>query len=141
MHIKHPEVYKTLGVSPPKGFLLHGPPGCGKTLLAQAVAGVCKLVLHFIYGTWNFLNYWQELKIPLISIAAPQLVVGISGESEKRVRKLFETAVKSAPCVLFIDEVDSISPHRETTSRDMERRIVAQLLSSLDSMIFYCKYY
>ncbi|XP_025202664.1 nuclear valosin-containing protein-like [Melanaphis sacchari] len=114
MHIKHPEVYKTLGVSPPKGFLLHGPPGCGKTLLAQAVAG--------------------ELKIPLISIAAPQLVVGISGESEKRVRKLFETAVKSAPCVLFIDEVDSISPHRETTSRDMERRIVAQLLSSLDSL-------
>ncbi|CAI6366354.1 unnamed protein product [Macrosiphum euphorbiae] len=114
MHIKHPEVYKTLGVSPPKGFLLHGPPGCGKTLLAQAVAG--------------------ELKIPLISIAAPQLVVGISGESEKRVRKLFETAVKSAPCVLFIDEVDSISPHRETTSRDMERRIVAQLLSSLDNL-------
>lgn len=72
----------------------------------------------------------------MISIAAPQLVVGISGESEKRVRKLFETAVKSAPCVLFIDEVDSISPHRETTSRDMERRIVAQLLSSLDSKIF-----
>ncbi|XP_050521327.1 nuclear valosin-containing protein-like [Daktulosphaira vitifoliae] len=114
MHIKHPEVYKTLGVSPPKGFLLHGPPGCGKTLLAQAVAG--------------------ELKIPLISIAAPQLVVGISGESEKRVRKLFESAVKSAPCVLFIDEVDSISPNRDNTSRDMERRIVAQLLSSLDSL-------
>lgn len=64
-------------------------------------------------------------------------MVGISGESEKRVRKLFETAVKSAPCVLFIDEVDSISPHRETTSRDMERRIVAQLLTSLDSMFFY----
>ncbi|VVC27682.1 Hypothetical protein CINCED_3A019856 [Cinara cedri] len=114
MHIKYPEVYKTLGVSPPKGFLLHGPPGCGKTLLAQAVAG--------------------ELKLPLISIAAPQLVVGISGESEKRVRKLFETAVKSAPCVLFIDEVDSISPNRDNTSRDMERRIVAQLLSSLDSL-------
>ncbi|XP_050429869.1 nuclear valosin-containing protein-like [Adelges cooleyi] len=114
MHIKHPEIYKTLGVSPPKGFLLHGPPGCGKTLLAQAVAG--------------------ELKVPLISIAAPQLVVGISGESEKRVRKLFETAVKSAPCVLFIDEVDSISPNRQNTSRDMERRIVAQLLSSLDNL-------
>lgn len=81
------------------------------------------------------------MKIPLISVAAPQLVVGISGESEKRVRKLFETAVKSAPCVLFIDEVDSISPHRETTSRDMERRIVAQLLSSLDSMLLYSGLY
>jgi len=60
-------------------------------------------------------------------------VVGISGESENRLRKLFESAVKSAPCVLFIDEVDSISPRRDNTSRDMERRIVAQLLSSLDS--------
>lgn len=74
----------------------------------------------------------QELKLPLLKVAAPELVGGLSGQSEERIRELFEQAVALAPCVLFIDEVDAITPNRETAHREMERRIVAQLLSSLD---------
>ncbi|XP_046736209.1 nuclear valosin-containing protein-like isoform X2 [Diprion similis] len=114
IHIKHPEIFKKLGISPPRGFLLHGPPGCGKTLLAHAIAG--------------------ELAVPLIKVAAPELVAGVSGESESRIRDLFEQAVAVAPCVLFIDEVDAVAPHRATAQREMERRIVAQLLSCLDDL-------
>lgn len=114
MHLKHPEVYKRLGVIPPRGFLLHGPPGCGKTLLAHAIAG--------------------ELELPMIRVAAPEIVAGVSGESEERIRELFDKAVNSAPCVFFIDEIDAVTPKRETAQREMERRIVAQLLSSLDDL-------
>ncbi|CAN7939516.1 unnamed protein product [Ixodes hexagonus] len=114
MHLKHPEVYKKLGVVPPRGFLLHGPPGCGKTLLAHAIAG--------------------ELEIPMIKVAAPEIVAGVSGESEERIRELFDKAVNSAPCIFFIDEIDAVTPKRETAQREMERRIVAQLLSSLDDL-------
>ncbi|KAK3087023.1 hypothetical protein FSP39_000481 [Pinctada imbricata] len=114
VHMKHPEVYKQLGVTPPRGFLLHGPPGCGKTLLANAIAG--------------------ELSLPLIKIAATEVVSGVSGESEEKVRELFEKATAAAPCVLFIDEIDAITPKRETASKDMERRIVAQLLSCMDDL-------
>ncbi|XP_020709562.2 nuclear valosin-containing protein-like isoform X2 [Athalia rosae] len=114
IHMKHPEVFKQLGISPPRGFLLHGPPGCGKTLLAHAIAG--------------------ELAVPLIKVAAPELVAGVSGESESRIRELFEQAIAVAPCVLFIDEVDAVAPHRATAQREMERRIVAQLLACLDDL-------
>lgn len=114
MHLKHPEVYKKLGVVPPRGFLLHGPPGCGKTLLAHAISG--------------------ELELPMIRVAAPEIVAGVSGESEERIRELFDKAVNSAPCVFFIDEIDAVTPKRETAQREMERRIVAQLLSSLDDL-------
>uniref|UniRef100_A0A1B6FLR1 AAA+ ATPase domain-containing protein n=1 Tax=Cuerna arida TaxID=1464854 RepID=A0A1B6FLR1_9HEMI len=114
IHMCHPEVYRVLGVSPPRGFLLHGPPGSGKTLLAHAISG--------------------ELKIPLLKVAAPELVGGLSGQSEERIRELFEEAVALAPCILFIDEVDAITPNRETAQREMERRIVAQLLSSMDEL-------
>lgn len=114
VHMKHPEVYTQLGVSPPRGFLLHGPPGCGKTLLANAIAG--------------------ELQLPLLKVAATELVAGVSGESEERIRDLFEQATSSAPCVLFIDEIDAIAPHRATAQREMERRIVAQLLASMDEL-------
>lgn len=113
-HMKHPEIFKQLGISPPRGFLLHGPPGCGKTLLAHAVAG--------------------ELEIPLLKVAAPELVAGVSGESEARIRDLFEQALAIAPCVIFLDEIDSVAPHRATAQREMERRIVAQLLSCLDEL-------
>ncbi|KAK2580628.1 hypothetical protein KPH14_007738 [Odynerus spinipes] len=113
-HIKHPEIFKQLGISPPRGFLLHGPPGCGKTLLAHAVAG--------------------ELAVPLLKVAAPELVAGVSGESEARIRELFDQAVAIAPCVLFLDEIDAVAPHRATAQREMERRIVAQLLSCLDEL-------
>ncbi|TRY91634.1 hypothetical protein DNTS_021770 [Danionella cerebrum] len=112
VHMKHPEVFQRLGVVPPRGFLLHGPPGCGKTLLAQAVAG--------------------ELDLPMLKVSSPELVSGVSGESEQKLRELFDQAVSSAPCVLFIDEIDAITPKREVASKDMERRIVAQLLSCLD---------
>ncbi|XP_076141775.1 nuclear valosin-containing protein-like [Alosa pseudoharengus] len=114
IHMRHPEVYQQLGVVPPRGFLLHGPPGCGKTLLAQAVAG--------------------EMELPMLKVSAPELVSGVSGESEQKLRELFELAVKSAPCILFIDEIDAITPKREMASKDMERRIVAQLLTCMDDL-------
>ncbi|TKS85168.1 Nuclear valosin-containing protein-like [Collichthys lucidus] len=114
IHIRHPEVYQQLGMVPPRGFLLHGPPGCGKTLLAQAVAG--------------------ELQLPMLKVSAPELVSGVSGESEQKLRELFDMAVSSAPCILFIDEIDAITPKREVASKDMERRIVAQLLTCMDDL-------
>ncbi|NXR63054.1 NVL protein, partial [Rhadina sibilatrix] len=114
LHICHPEVYTHLGVVPPRGFLLHGPPGCGKTLLAQAIAG--------------------ELELPMLKVAATEIVSGVSGESEQKLRELFEQAVSSAPCVLFIDEIDAITPKREVASKDMERRIVAQFLTCMDDL-------
>jgi len=114
VHLKHPEVYIKLGVTPPRGFLLHGPPGCGKTLLAHAIAG--------------------ELQLPFIKISAPEIVSGVSGESEQKLRELFDQAITSSPCVLFIDEIDSITPKRENAQREMERRIVAQLLTCLDEL-------
>ncbi|NXK86790.1 NVL protein, partial [Formicarius rufipectus] len=114
IHIRHPEVYNHLGVVPPRGFLLHGPPGCGKTLLAQALAG--------------------ELKLPMLKVAATEIVSGVSGESEQKLRELFEQAVSSAPFILFIDEIDAITPKREVASKDMERRIVAQFLTCMDEL-------
>lgn len=114
IHMRHPEVYQQLGMVPPRGFLLHGPPGCGKTLLAQALAG--------------------ELGLPMLKVSAPELVSGVSGESEQKLRELFDTAVSSSPCILFIDEIDAITPKREVASKDMERRIVAQLLTCMDDL-------
>ncbi|KAJ8250591.1 hypothetical protein COCON_G00225130 [Conger conger] len=114
LHMRHPEVYQQLGVVPPRGFLLHGPPGCGKTLLAQAVAG--------------------EMELPMLKVSAPELVSGVSGESEQKLRELFDLAVSSSPCILFIDEIDAITPKREVASKDMERRIVAQLLTCMDDL-------
>lgn len=114
IHMRHPEVYQRLGVVPPRGFLLHGPPGCGKTLLAQAVAG--------------------EVGLPMLKVSAPELVSGVSGESEQKLRELFEQAISSAPCIVFIDEIDAITPKREIASKDMERRIVAQLLTCMDDL-------
>ncbi|XP_061405669.1 nuclear valosin-containing protein-like [Lethenteron reissneri] len=114
MHMRHGEVWTHLGVSPPRGILLHGPPGCGKTLLAQAIAG--------------------ELDVPLIQVAGPEVVSGVSGESEQKLRELFQVASESAPCVLFLDEIDAITPKREMASKDMERRLVAQLLTCMDGL-------
>lgn len=114
MPLCHPEIYAHTGVKPPRGVLLHGPPGCGKTMLAGAVAG--------------------ELGVPFLSISAPSVVSGTSGESEKTIRDTFDEAASIAPCILFIDEIDAITPKRETAQREMERRIVAQLLTSLDDL-------
>ncbi|GAA5883500.1 hypothetical protein JCM3774_000585 [Rhodotorula dairenensis] len=112
--LMHPEVYLHTGVRPPRGVLLVGPPGCGKTMLAGAIAG--------------------ELALPFISISAPSIVSGMSGESEKTLRETFEEAARQAPCILFIDEIDAITPKRETAQREMERRIVAQLLTCMDDL-------
>ncbi|KAI6039914.1 P-loop containing nucleoside triphosphate hydrolase protein [Pisolithus marmoratus] len=112
MPLCHPEVYLHTGVQPPRGVLLHGPPGCGKTLLANAIAG--------------------ELGVPFINISAPSIVSGMSGESEKTLRDTFEEAKRAAPCLLFIDEIDAITPKRESAQREMERRIVAQFLTCMD---------
>lgn len=114
MHLKHPEVFSHLGVKPPRGFLLHGAPGSGKTLLANAIAG--------------------ELKIPFFKLAATEVVSGISGESEQKIRGLFNEARIVAPCLVFIDEIDSITPKRETAGREMERRVVTQILTCMDEL-------
>lgn len=111
---RHPEIYEHLGVDVPRGVLLYGPPGCGKTCLAMAVAG--------------------ELGVPLFKISAPEIVSGMSGESEAKIRELFETAVRMGPALIFIDEIDAITPKRENAQREMERRIVAQLLTSMDDL-------
>jgi SpoVK/Ycf46/Vps4 family AAA+-type ATPase len=118
LHLRHPEIYRQLGVSPPQGFLLIGPPGCGKSLLANAIAG--------------------ELDLPYFRVAATEVVSGISGESEEKLRRLFQVAKESAPCVVFLDEIDAISPKRDTAQREMERRIVSQLLSCMDELSSDC---
>ncbi|KAL3901682.1 MAG: hypothetical protein SGCHY_000410 [Lobulomycetales sp.] len=116
MPLKHPEIYIHLGISPPRGILLHGPAGCGKTMLGNAIA--------------------DQVGVPFFSISAPSIVSGMSGESEKKIRQVFEQAQESAPCLLFIDEIDAITPKRETAQREMERRIVAQLLTCMDDCSF-----
>lgn len=114
MPILHTEIYQNLGIEPPRGVLLHGPPGCGKTSIANALAG--------------------DLKVPFISISAPSVVSGMSGESEKKLRELFDEAKSLAPCLLFFDEIDAITPKREGAQREMERRIVAQMLTCIDEL-------
>ncbi len=109
-----PEIYITSKIQPTRGLLLHGPPGCGKTMIANAFAA--------------------ELDVPFIAISAPSIVSGMSGESEKALREHFEEAKKMAPCLMFIDEIDSITPKRESSQREMEKRIVAQLLTCMDDL-------
>jgi ribosome biogenesis ATPase len=110
----HPEIYAHLGTELPRGVLLHGPPGCGKTRLANAIAG--------------------ELGVTFLQISAPEVVSGMSGESEAKIRQLFQDAKARAPAIIFIDEIDAITPKRENAAREMERRIVAQLLTCLDDL-------
>ncbi|MFZ3149280.1 MAG: CDC48 family AAA ATPase [Methanothrix sp.] len=112
--LRHPELFSRLGINPPRGVLLHGPPGTGKTLIARAVA--------------------SETDANFISISGPEIVSKFYGESEQRLRQIFEEAAKSAPSIIFIDEIDSIAPKREEVSGDLERRVVAQLLALLDGL-------
>ncbi len=112
--LKHPVVFERLGVQPPKGVLLYGPPGTGKTLLAKAVA--------------------NESKAHFISLNGPEIMSKFVGEAEKKLRQLFEEAEKNSPSILFIDEIDAIAPKREESYGEVERRVVAQLLSLMDGM-------
>ncbi len=112
--IRHPELFKTLGVDSPKGVLLYGPPGTGKTLIAKAVA--------------------SETNAHFYTIAGPEIISKFYGESEERLREIFEEAQQNAPSIIFIDELDSIAPRREDVTGEVERRIVAQLLTMLDGI-------
>jgi len=112
--LRHPELFSRLGINPPRGVLLHGPPGTGKTLIARAVA--------------------SETDANFISISGPEIVSKFYGESEQRLRQIFDEAEKGAPSIIFIDEIDSIAPKREDVSGDLERRVVAQLLALMDGL-------
>jgi len=112
--LRHPQLFKSIGVKPPKGILMYGPPGTGKTLIARAVANET--------GAFFFL------------INGPEIMSKMAGESESNLRKAFEEADKNAPSIIFIDEVDSIAPKREKTQGEVERRIVSQLLTLMDGL-------
>ena len=112
--LRHPELFQRLGVDPPKGVLLHGPPGTGKTRLARAVA--------------------NESDARFFHIAGPEIMGSAYGESEKKLRELFEQASEQAPSIIFIDEIDSIAPKRNQVTGEAEKRLVAQLLSLMDGL-------
>jgi len=112
--LKHPEIFEKLGIEPPKGVLLHGPPGTGKTLLAKAVA--------------------NESDSHFILLNGPEIMSKFYGESEKKIRDIFEEAEKNAPSIIFIDELDAIAPKREDVSGEVERRVVSQILTMMDGL-------
>jgi len=112
--MKHPELFKHLGIEPPKGILLYGPPGVGKTLLAKALA--------------------NEIGAYFTSINGPEIMSKFYGESEQRLREIFKEAEENAPAIIFIDEIDAIAPKREEVIGEVEKRVVAQLLTLMDGM-------
>jgi transitional endoplasmic reticulum ATPase len=112
--LRYPEIFERLGIDPPKGVLLHGPPGCGKTLLARAVA--------------------NETEATFLSVSGPEVIHKFYGESEAKLRQLFEQAKKEAPSIIFLDELDSIAPKREQVVGEVEKRVVAQLLALMDGL-------
>merc|ERR1712054_424667 len=112
--LRHPQLFKSIGIKPPRGILMYGPPGSGKTLIARAVANET--------GAFFFL------------INGPEIMSKLAGESESNLRKAFEEAEKNAPAIIFIDEIDSIAPKRDKTNGEVERRIVSQLLTLMDGM-------
>ena len=112
--LRHPEVFKQLGIEPPKGVLLYGPPGTGKTLIARAVA--------------------NEAGAYFDTISGPEIISKYYGDSEEKLREIFEKAEENAPSIIFIDEIDSIAPKREESKGEVERRVVAQLLSLMDGL-------
>jgi len=112
--LRHPELFQRLGIEPPKGVFLYGPPGCGKTLVAKAVASESDANFYVISG--------------------PEIISKFYGESEARLREIFQKAQEMAPSIIFIDEMDAIAPKREEVYGEVERRVVAQLLSLMDGM-------
>ncbi|MBI3071361.1 MAG: CDC48 family AAA ATPase [Deltaproteobacteria bacterium] len=112
--LRFPQIFERLGINAPKGVLLHGPPGTGKTLLARAVA--------------------HETEAAFISVSGPEVIHKFYGESEAKLRGIFEQASKNAPCIIFLDELDAIAPKRENVQGDVEKRVVAQLLALMDGL-------
>jgi transitional endoplasmic reticulum ATPase len=112
--MKHPELFNHVGIEPPQGVLLHGPPGCGKTLIAKAVA--------------------NETGANFITVNGPEIMSKYYGESEQRLRQVFEEAEKNAPSIIFIDEIDAVAPKREEVTGEVEKRIVSQLLTLMDGL-------
>ncbi len=112
--LRFPEVFERLGIEPPKGVLLHGPPGCGKTLIARAVA--------------------HETEAAFFSINGPEIIHKFYGESEAKLRDVFEQAARQAPSIIFLDEIDAIAPKRDRVVGDVEKRVVAQLLTLMDGL-------
>ena len=112
--IKHPEIFQKLGIDSPKGVLLHGPPGTGKTLLAKAVA--------------------NESDSNFVLLNGPEIISKFYGESEKKIRQIFDDAEKNSPSIIFIDEIDAIAPKREDVHGEVERRVVSQLLTMMDGL-------
>jgi len=112
--LRYPEVFERLGIDAPKGVLLHGPPGCGKTLIARAVA--------------------HETEANFFSVNGPEIIHKFYGESEANLRKIFEEATRRAPSIIFLDEIDAIAPRREKVVGDVEKRVVAQLLALMDGL-------
>jgi transitional endoplasmic reticulum ATPase len=112
--LRYPEVFERLGIDAPKGVLLYGPPGCGKTLIARAIA--------------------QETDANFFSVSGPEIIHKFYGESEAHLRKIFEEAAKKSPSIIFLDEIDAIAPKREQVVGDVEKRVVAQLLALMDGL-------
>jgi len=112
--LRYPEVFKRLGIDAPKGVLLHGPPGCGKTLIARTIA--------------------HETEANFFSVSGPEVIHKFYGESEAHLRKIFEEAARKGPSIVFLDEIDAIAPQREKVVGDVEKRVVAQLLALMDGL-------
>lgn len=112
--LRYPEVFERLGIDAPKGVLLHGPPGCGKTLIARAIA--------------------HETEAQFFSVSGPEIIHKFYGESEAHLRKVFEEATRQGPSIIFLDEIDAIAPRREQVVGEVEKRVVAQLLALMDGL-------
>jgi len=112
--LRYPDVFERLGIDAPKGVLLHGPPGCGKTLIARAIA--------------------HETQANFYAVSGPEIIHKFYGESEAHLRKIFEEGSRKAPSIIFLDEIDAIAPRREQVVGEVEKRVVAQLLALMDGL-------